>query len=123
MSDVDTIASEISLMVSGESHRVEILYLRSFSTGAHHRVAADLCSVFPDPVQGRTFPGLRGHSLFHLVKTNQAGRCLAARCHTALGHTWPLGHVLTSPSPGHRLLSGQLAQGGTRVSKCLSEYV
>ena len=47
MSDVDTIASEISLMVSGESHRVEILYLRSFSTGAHHRVAADLCSVFP----------------------------------------------------------------------------
>ena len=47
MSDVDAIASEISLMVSGESHRVEILYLRLFSTGAHHRVAADLCSVFP----------------------------------------------------------------------------
>ena len=66
---------------------------------------------------------LLGHSLFHLVKTNQAGRCLTARYHAALGHTWPLGHFLTSPSPGHRLLSGQLAQGGTRVSKGLSQYV
>lgn len=79
--------------------------------------------MFPDPVQGRTFPGLLGHSLFHLVKTNQAGRCLTARCHAALGHTWPLGHFLTPLGPGHQLLSGQLAQGGTRVSKDLSEYV
>ena len=84
---------------------------------------AHLWSMFPDPVQGRTFPGLLGNSLFHLVKTNQAGRCLTAWWQAALGHTCPLDHFLTSLSPGCRLLSGQLAQGGTRVSEGLSEYV
>lgn len=63
--------------------------------------------MFPHPIQGGTFLGLPGHSLFCWVKT----------IHAALGHTRLLGHFLTSLGPGHGLLSGNLVQGGTGALK------